>query len=59
VSKEFDGLVAIRQDSPPVVGLGDGENFIGSDVTAFIKYTRDVCSLSASDLFYMLCARVA
>jgi len=43
VSTDFDGLVAIRQDSPLVVGVGDDANFIASDVTAFIEHTRNVC----------------
>ncbi|MDY9927945.1 glutamine--fructose-6-phosphate transaminase (isomerizing) [Methanosarcina sp.] len=35
-------LVLARKDSPLVIGLGRGENFAGSDVTAFLNYTRDV-----------------
>lgn len=33
-------VVAARRNSPLVIGLGDGENFLGSDVAAFIGYTR-------------------
>jgi len=43
VSEGFDGLVAVRQDSPLVVGLSDTGSFIASDVTAFIEHTREVC----------------
>ena len=33
-------VVGARRNSPLVVGLGDGENFLGSDVAAFIEHTR-------------------
>ncbi|AYK14235.1 MAG: glutamine--fructose-6-phosphate transaminase (isomerizing) [Methanosarcina flavescens] len=35
-------LVLARKNSPLVIGLGEGENFAASDVTAFLNYTRDV-----------------
>jgi len=35
-------LVAVRKDSPLLIGLGSGENFIASDVTAILNHTRDV-----------------
>jgi len=38
-------VVASRRNSPLVVGLGDGENFLGSDVAAFIEYTREALEL--------------
>ncbi|MCU1431130.1 MAG: glucosamine/fructose-6-phosphate aminotransferase, isomerizing [Actinotalea sp.] len=40
-----DLVVGTRHDSPLVVGLGDGENFLGSDVAAFIAHTREAMEL--------------
>ncbi len=40
-----DVVVAARRNSPLVVGVGDGETFLGSDVAAFIAYTRDAVEL--------------
>ena len=34
-------VVAARRNLPLVIGLGQGENFVGSDVTAFIAHTRE------------------
>lgn len=38
-------VVGARHDSPLVVGLGDGENFLGSDVAAFVAYTKEAMEL--------------
>ena len=38
-------VVAARQNSPLVVGLGNGENFLGSDVSAFIGHTREAMEI--------------
>jgi glutamine---fructose-6-phosphate transaminase (isomerizing) len=40
-----DVVVAARRNSPLVLGVGDGEMFLGSDVAAFIAYTRDAVEL--------------
>jgi glutamine---fructose-6-phosphate transaminase (isomerizing) len=38
-------VVGARRNSPLVVGVGDGANFLGSDVAAFIGYTREAIEL--------------
>ncbi|MGZ5410342.1 MAG: glutamine--fructose-6-phosphate transaminase (isomerizing), partial [Aeromicrobium sp.] len=38
-------VVGARRNSPLVVGRGEGENFLGSDVSAFIDYTRNAIEL--------------
>jgi glutamine---fructose-6-phosphate transaminase (isomerizing) len=42
---EPDTIVASRRNSPLVVGVGDGEYFLGSDVAAFIAHTREAREL--------------
>jgi glutamine---fructose-6-phosphate transaminase (isomerizing) len=44
-ASEPDTLVAARRSSPLVVGVGDGEYFLGSDVAAFIAHTREAREL--------------
>ena len=45
-----DRVVAARRNSPLVVGLGEGENFLGSDVAAFIGYTRNAVELGQDQI---------
>ncbi|WP_375497038.1 glutamine--fructose-6-phosphate transaminase (isomerizing) [uncultured Jatrophihabitans sp.] len=44
-AEEPDVVVAARRNSPLVVGVGDSEMFLGSDVAAFIEFTRDAVAL--------------
>ena len=45
-----DQLIAARKDSPLILGCGDGFSFLASDVTAFLKYTREVCYLEDGEI---------
>ncbi|WP_068505848.1 glutamine--fructose-6-phosphate transaminase (isomerizing) [Paenibacillus kribbensis] len=47
---EPNKLVAVRQASPLVIGVGEGENFIGSDIPAILKYTRNVIILNDGEM---------
>ncbi len=44
-AEDPDRVVAARRNSPLVVGVGEGENFLGSDVAAFIEHTREALEL--------------
>ena len=39
---EPDKLIAVRKDSPLIVGIGQGETFVASDIPAVIAHTRDI-----------------
>ncbi|TEX51156.1 MAG: glutamine--fructose-6-phosphate transaminase (isomerizing) [Actinomycetales bacterium mxb001] len=45
VADDHDVVVAARRNSPLVVGLGEGENFLASDVAAFVAHTRNALEL--------------
>lgn len=45
-----DSFIAVRKASPLIVGLGDGENFIASDVTAILKHTRNIYRLEDNEI---------
>lgn len=47
---EPERLVAVRFASPLVIGVGDGENFIGSDIPAILEHTRDVYILNDGEM---------
>ncbi len=44
-AQDPDRVVAARRNSPLVVGVGEGENFLASDVAAFIEHTREALEL--------------
>ncbi|MFB7816194.1 glutamine--fructose-6-phosphate transaminase (isomerizing) [Paenibacillus chitinolyticus] len=47
---EPDRLVAVRLASPLIIGVGEGENFIGSDIPAILEYTRNVYILNDGEM---------
>ncbi len=49
-SKEPDKLVAVRKDSPLIVGVGNGENFIASDIPAILNHTRAIYLLDDMEI---------
>ena len=40
-SKYPDNMIVVRKDSPLVIGKGNGENYIASDIPAILSYTKD------------------
>ena len=51
--KEPGKIVGVKKDSPLVVGFGDGEFFLASDVPAFLNYSRDVIFLDEGEMVVM------
>jgi len=49
-AREPGKLVAVRQDSPLVVGLGEGEYFLASDIPAVLKHTRSIYILNDGEV---------
>lgn len=48
--KEPEKILAVKKDSPLVLGLGEGEFFIASDIPAFLKYTKDIIILDNGEM---------
>ncbi|MCJ7606922.1 MAG: glutamine--fructose-6-phosphate transaminase (isomerizing) [Thermoplasmata archaeon] len=53
VASGKDEIVAARRESPLVVGIGDGENFLASDVTALLKYTNRMVYIEDGEIVRM------
>jgi glucosamine--fructose-6-phosphate aminotransferase (isomerizing) len=49
-TEQPDVVVAARRNSPLVLGVGDGETFLGSDVAAFIEFTREAVELGQNQI---------
>lgn len=49
--KDFpDKIFAVRRESPLIVGFGEGENFVASDVPAILRYTKNYCLLETDEI---------
>ncbi|MGB3377059.1 MAG: glutamine--fructose-6-phosphate transaminase (isomerizing) [Microbacterium sp.] len=51
-------VVGARRNSPLVIGLGEGENFLGSDVAAFVEYTRNALAIGQDQIVSITPAEV-
>jgi len=49
-SEHPDEIVAVRKDSPLLVGLGKNENYIASDIPALLEYTRQYYLLEDNEI---------
>ena len=56
ICKDFpDNMIVVRQDSPLVIGKGNGENYIASDIPAILSFTKDFYLLN--DLEFVILSR--
>lgn len=47
-----DTIIAVKKDSPLIIGFGNEENYIASDVAAFVDKTKDICRLEECEIAY-------
>ena len=57
-SKKPDLLVCARQDSPLIIGLGEGENYVASDIPALLAHTRKTCIMEDGEFASITPAQV-
>jgi glucosamine--fructose-6-phosphate aminotransferase (isomerizing) len=51
IHQDFPGLIlAARHNSPLIIGFGEGENFLGSDVAAFVEHTRRAAAVGQDQI---------
>lgn len=53
LSPLFEGIYVAKMNSPLVIGEGEGENFIASDIPAVLEYTKNFYFLNDGDLAYV------
>lgn len=53
-----DVVMAARRNAPLVIGLGDGENFLGSDVAAFVEHTKRAVSVGQDQIVILRASSV-
>ena len=53
-----DRLIAARKDAPLLLGYGEGENFIASDVTAIIRHTRDISYMEDGEMAVLTAEKI-
>lgn len=49
-TEKSDEIVAVRKDSPMLIGLGEGENYIASDIPAVLEYTKNYYLLNDNEI---------
>ncbi|MGB9588392.1 MAG: glutamine--fructose-6-phosphate transaminase (isomerizing), partial [Armatimonadota bacterium] len=51
ISRHIPGtVIGVRKDSPLILGVGDGETYLASDIPAILGYTRDIIALEDGDI---------